>query len=82
MQMMVKDTLAQIQQMSSKKCADTDNDTNEEGEDSGDDYAATAYDRAFNLREGVAVQVNILAKASRQLMEAETQKQVHVHFCN
>ena len=73
---MVKETLTLIQQMSARSEKHVDGD-NDKDDDDNDEDVVSAYERALKLREGVSVQVNILASASQHLIEADVQKQVN-----
>lgn len=79
---MVKDMLSQIQHTSTQSEKDVDDSNDGDGDVSDkDDDGGNIRDRSLKLNEGVSGQVNILASASRQLLEGGTQKQVNGLVC-
>jgi len=76
---MVKDMLSQIQSMSARSEKDVDghHDVDDADNDHDDDSDNDDCDRDVKFDGGVSEQVNILASASSQLPEGDTQKQVN-----
>jgi len=74
---MVKEMLSEIQQLSAKseKVEDVENSHDNDDSDYDDDIDV----RALRVDEGLSRQVNILASKSRNVLEANPQKQVNLY---